>query len=103
MFSEDCLPIFGRTHLFYFFFSHVFLFLQAKSLSIKTTEVNESKRLDEARKTIPGIGDLPCITSSDAHFPKDIGRVWTEFDLAAHSLEEIRLALLAENDRRIVV
>jgi hypothetical protein len=39
---------------------------------------------------------------SDAHFLNDIGKVWTEFVLAAPTLEEIRMALDGKNGRGIV-
>jgi PHP family Zn ribbon phosphoesterase len=42
------------------------------------------------------------VTSSDAHFLRDIGKVWTEFILAAPTLKEIRLALAGTEGRRIL-
>ena len=48
------------------------------------------------------LAEVPCVTSSDAHFLNDIGKVWTEFILAAATLEEIRLALAGVDGRRIV-
>ncbi|MGD8990844.1 MAG: PHP-associated domain-containing protein [Desulfobacterales bacterium] len=48
------------------------------------------------------IGHYPCATSSDAHFLKDIGKVWTEFRVAAPSLKELRLAFEGSGGRHIV-
>jgi hypothetical protein len=58
--------------------------------------------LEKALTEVVGISNYPCVTSSDAHFLHDIGKVWTEFVLAAPSLEEIRLALAGVNGRRIL-
>jgi hypothetical protein len=48
------------------------------------------------------IGPLACITSSDAHYLKDIGRAATLFRMAAASLREIGLALHAEQGRGVL-
>jgi PHP family Zn ribbon phosphoesterase len=58
--------------------------------------------LDKAQNQIAGIKGYPCITSSDAHFLHDIGKVWTEFVLAAPTVEEIRMALAGTAGRRIL-
>jgi len=66
-------------------------------------EVSFRVPLSEAYQQIPGIERFPCITSSDAHYVKDIGRVWTNFRLEAASLQEIRYALEGREGRRIEV
>jgi PHP family Zn ribbon phosphoesterase len=71
-------------------------------LLLDGVEVSYRVPLGEARKTIPGMMNLPCISSSDAHFPDDIGKVKTVFVLAAPTLAEIRLALKSQNGRRII-
>jgi PHP family Zn ribbon phosphoesterase len=58
--------------------------------------------LDKALTEIAGIEDHPCVTSSDAHFLHDIGKVWTQFVLAAPTLEEIQMALEGIDGRRIL-
>lgn len=45
---------------------------------------------------------LPCITSSDAHFIDEIGRVSTRFLIAEPTVAEIRLALAGRSGRMIV-
>jgi 3',5'-nucleoside bisphosphate phosphatase len=47
----------------------------------------------DARARWPDLRRLPCVTSSDAHFPDDIGRARTILRLAAPNLAELRLAL----------
>ena len=70
-------------------------------LLIDGVEVSFRVSLAEARQKFPGMMNLPCISSSDAHFPDDIGRAKTVFVLAEPTLEEIRLALKNKNGRRI--
>ena len=70
-------------------------------LALDGLEVSYRVPLNEVRKKIPGVMNLPCISSSDAHFPDDIGKVKTVFVLAAPTIEEIRLALNGKQGRRI--
>jgi hypothetical protein len=72
-----------------------------EDLNLDAVEVSFRVRLDKAAE-VPGIKDYPCVTASDAHFLRDIGKVWTEFILAAPTLEEIRMALAATEGRRIL-
>ncbi|MCK4988314.1 MAG: PHP domain-containing protein [Desulfobacterales bacterium] len=73
-----------------------------EDLHLDAVEVSYRVPLEKALTEVVGISDYPCVTSSDAHFLHDIGKVWTEFVLAAPSLEEIRLALAGVNGRRIL-
>ena len=73
-----------------------------EDLHLDAVEVSYRMPLKRARAEIPGIDNYPCVTSSDAHFLNDIGKVWTEFILAAPSLQEIVLAMAGKNGRRIV-
>ena len=70
-------------------------------LSLDGLEVSYRVSLNEVRKKIPGIMNFPCISSSDAHFPDDIGKAKTIFALSAPTFEEIRLALKGKEGRRI--
>ena len=72
-------------------------------LTLDGVEVSFRVKLENAHKTVPGIGNLSCITSSDAHFLNDIGKARTVFRMAAPTVEEIRLALLKKDGRRILV
>jgi predicted metal-dependent phosphoesterase TrpH len=73
-----------------------------EDLHLDAVEVSYRVPLEKARDQIPGIGHYPCVTSSDAHFLNDIGKVWTEFLLATPSLDELILALAGKNGRQIV-
>jgi predicted metal-dependent phosphoesterase TrpH len=72
-------------------------------LMIDAVEVTHRIPLREARKLVPEIADLPCVTASDAHHPGDIGKIWTRFILAAPTLNEIRLALNGQNGRKVEI
>jgi hypothetical protein len=70
-------------------------------LELDGVEVSHRVKLATARDEVPGIGEFPCVAASDAHFLDDIGKVSTVFIIAEPTIEEIRLALQAENGRGI--
>ena len=74
-----------------------------EDLHLDAVEVSYRVPLKKALTEVAAIRDYPCVTSSDAHFLKDIGKVWTEFILATATLEEIRLALAGADGRKIVI
>ena len=73
-----------------------------ENLHLDAVEVSYRVPLKSALNEVPGIKNYPCVTASDAHFLHDIGKVYTEFILAAPALEEIRMALAGTDGRRIV-
>ena len=73
-----------------------------EDLHIDAVEVSYRVALEKAPTEITGIADYPCVTSSDAHFLADIGKVWTEFLLAEPTLEEIQMALSGTKGRKII-
>lgn len=74
-----------------------------KELGLDGLEVSWRMPIQTARETFSGIKDFPCITSSDAHYLEDIGKVWTGFIVETPTFEEIRLALTEKAGRRIEV
>ena len=72
-------------------------------LALDGVEVSRHIKLADAQRKISGIEKFSCITTSDAHFLDDIGKVWTVFQMAAPTLEEIRKSLLQQGGRRILV
>ena len=74
-----------------------------EDLTLDGVEVSYRVKLAEASKAIPGIKNLPCVTSSDAHYLNDIGRTWTVFRMAGPTVDEIRRALCKSEGRRILV
>ena len=73
-----------------------------EDLHLDAVEVSYRVALDKALTEIAGIENYPCITSSDAHFLHDIGKVCTKFVLATPTLEEIQMALEGKNGRKIL-
>ena len=73
-----------------------------QDLDLDAVEVSYRVPLNKALSEVPGIKDYPCVTASDAHFLQDIGKAWTEFFLAAPTLEEIRMALVGAEGRKIL-
>jgi len=72
-------------------------------LALDGVEVSWRVTPADAHKTVPGIDNFACVTASDAHFLDDIGKVRTVFRMAEPTLEEIRMALLEKDGRRILV
>ena len=72
-------------------------------LVVDGVEISRHVKLAEAHKMVSGIEKFSCITSSDAHFIEDIGKVWTVFQMAVPTIEEIRKSLLQVDGRRILV
>ena len=65
-------------------------------------EVSAALGIAKARQRYPELADYPFITSSDAHYIKDIGRNVIRLRLEAPSLAEIQSALRDENGRSIL-
>jgi PHP family Zn ribbon phosphoesterase len=74
-----------------------------EDLNLDGLEVSYRIKLAEAAQIIPGIGNLACVTASDAHYLSDIGKACTVFHMAEPTLAEIRLALTGKDGRRILV
>ena len=65
-------------------------------------EVTPRLGLAKARETFPDLGNYPFITSSDAHFLRDIGTTCTEMWMAEGSFQELCMALRGEAGRRVI-
>jgi predicted metal-dependent phosphoesterase TrpH len=65
-------------------------------------EISRPVPREEMDSQVPGIGQLPMIRSSDAHFLKDIGKACTSFFMEAPNIVELGLALAGKDGRRIV-
>ena len=71
-------------------------------LGLAAVEVSRNTRAESAREKLPRIGDLPIITSSDAHTIEDfISGPKTMFLAESPTLSEIRQALVGKEGRRI--
>lgn len=65
-------------------------------------EISARLGIADARRNFPELNRYPFITSSDAHFIKDISAASTKMCLEEASLSEIRMALKKENGRYIL-
>jgi 3',5'-nucleoside bisphosphate phosphatase len=65
-------------------------------------EVTHRLGLAKARETFPDLGNYPFITSSDAHFLRDIGKTYTEMWMAEGSFQELCMALRGEAGRYVI-
>lgn len=65
-------------------------------------EISRPMQRDELVAQFPGLEKLPMVFSSDAHFIKDIGRLFTMLSLEVPNLDELRMALEGKGGRRIV-
>jgi len=55
----------------------------------------------QATASWPELGGRPILRGSDAHYPEEIGRAWTEFYLVAPTLDELRAAFRGEGGRKV--
>ena len=69
-------------------------------VSLDALEVADPERIAAVIRDFPDTGRFSFVTSSDAHFPADIGKRHTTFLLEAAELKEIRMALRRESGRK---
>lgn len=65
-------------------------------------EISANISIEEARRQFSGLEQYPLITSSDAHFIKDLGGAMTRMFLEEAGFSEIYMALRQEKGRYIV-
>lgn len=71
-------------------------------LRLDALEISPRTGIPEARKEFPELYRMPFITSSDAHFIKDIGKAFTMVRMHHASLGELKLALAGLEGRRVL-
>jgi 3',5'-nucleoside bisphosphate phosphatase len=71
-------------------------------LQIDALEISRHTGKGEFLSFNPGLSGFTFIQSSDAHFPDDIGRVYSVFRLQEASFSEIKKALLKQEGREVV-
>lgn len=64
-------------------------------------EISPWLSLKEAKERWPELEGRSIFRSSDAHYPEEIGRAWTEAYLREPSFSELSLAILGEGGRRV--
>ncbi len=74
-----------------------------EDIELDGIEISFRTSLEEAKKQYYRYLNYPWLRNSDAHSPEEIGRVTTELYLEEPTLEEIKLALRGEGQRRVVI
>jgi hypothetical protein len=72
------------------------------NLRADALEVSRATTPAQFMKIHPEINDFTLIRNSDAHYPNDIGTIFTTFFINEPSFAEIRMALRRENGRKII-
>lgn len=72
-------------------------------LELDALEISASINRSRAVERFPEIIKFPLITSSDAHFLQDIGKVRTSFLLEEPTLNEIKKAFIVEDGRKVLM
>jgi PHP family Zn ribbon phosphoesterase len=71
-----------------------------EDLELDALEISPRVTFEEAKNAYPY--NFPITSSSDAHYPDDIGKTFTTFLLEEKTVAEIRKALKNEDGRRII-
>ncbi|MBN2403199.1 MAG: PHP domain-containing protein [Spirochaetes bacterium] len=71
-------------------------------MNFDALEISAAMGIKEARARYNELGDYPFITSSDAHYIKDIGRAITKVLMEKPTLSELKMAFRKENGRQIL-
>ena len=71
-------------------------------LPLDALELSPRTSVEEAESRFPQCKDCPLITSSDAHYLDDIGKVSTTFLMEEVSVKEMKLALMGMEGRRVL-
>ena len=71
-----------------------------ENMRLDALEISPKITITEAKKKYPQ--HYPIISSSDAHYPSDIGKSFTSFLLKDGTLTEIKKALKNEDGRKVV-
>jgi hypothetical protein len=73
-----------------------------KSFNFDALEVTPLTGLRQARETYRDLNNYSFITSSDAHYLKDIGTAMTKIIMEKPTLEELKMAFARQNGRRVM-
>ena len=73
-----------------------------EDLPLDAVEISANTPLDEAKASFSIYGNFPMVTSSDAHFLNDIGKVHTDFFMAEPTIEEMKKAFLNVDGRKVI-
>ncbi|OGC40666.1 hypothetical protein A2Y85_00630 [candidate division WOR-3 bacterium RBG_13_43_14] len=74
-----------------------------QNLCLDAVEISPNMTIKEAERKIPETTKYPMITSSDAHFLKEIGNATTSFLLNQPTIKELHMALHHKAGRKIIL
>jgi len=66
-------------------------------------EISRHVTYEEFRSQNSYLSDFSVIRSSDAHFPEDIGTVFTEFEMEAPTFSELKKAIQGKDNRKVIL
>jgi len=73
-----------------------------ETLKLDALEVSKHSDFEKVRAKFPQAGNYPLITSSDAHYLKDVGSAVTLAKMAQPSFAELKKALAGQEGRAII-
>lgn len=73
-----------------------------EGLKLDALEVSRRSDFESVRARYPQTRDYTLVTSSDAHYPEDIGAAYTLARIAEPTFEELGMALAGKDGRAIV-
>jgi predicted metal-dependent phosphoesterase TrpH len=73
-----------------------------QDLDLDAIEISRHMNLSDARARFKEYERFPFITSSDAHFPSDIGASSTLFQVARPDMTELRMAFAGREGRKVL-
>jgi 3',5'-nucleoside bisphosphate phosphatase len=73
-----------------------------EALRLDALEVSKHSDFEKVRAKFPQAGNYPLITSSDAHYLKDVGSAATLARMAEPSFAELRKALAGQEGRAVI-
>ena len=71
-------------------------------LNLDAIEISKHISMHEAKERFAQYNRAPFITSSDAHFPEEIGTSPTALKVAGAGFSELRLALAGQGERKVL-
>jgi PHP family Zn ribbon phosphoesterase len=74
-----------------------------ENLKADALEISKTTTPELFRASHPEISRFALLRDSDAHYPEDIGTVFTEFFIDEPSFSELRLAMKEVDGRKIIV
>ena len=73
---------------------------ELKADALQISKLADEKNIREKYRIEP---DLTIVKFSDAHFPDDLGKTYTIFEMESPEFSEIRMALAHENGRKVQI